>query len=965
MLLPVIERFAELGWQPFVDPGETYELFSVSGIFKRANVETKELALPAPSGSPHLAQRNALFDVCLSSGLAHLIVSYIRAAEPATTGSDTVVGKKYVLTEPIAVQQWVRRRVEALEKLVHADASAFSSSGGHARESLDQVIRELSGLRAVSMTLVERLKETSRQIAANTRSLRLLSSSSSQPEELLKQTELAHLTTEGIQNLLEMLYRIQVATMTCQCLEWFREHDISLDGTQYQEFYYQARTSRSSLRQSFEGSYQATFSSISNSDIEYPSLLIELVMQNANVLHQMSLPPSTVSELIKLLHASSVQEDIANFYSDEVEKEPLEGYFRVQSALLLYFVLDLAYLSLTAKVKSEEAWTGWDLVQQMTDVADSFAAQMGVRDDMKTTLLAIWLIENAVNVHLTAEDEVAPVYFGAVTRLLESSATHLQKKSGLEADLIVYMVETLVHRGESSFAWKIWTAFELDLASLPSVATEYAVMVNLELGAWERALSLLRAQGRLDLLPLLFKWLARSGHMKELVQSTTLTATEETQFDQFMMSDRATGEHVLQDAEIRKADLLVMYYVLRNQFDRAWAVHHEHLALIRESTAGDMQIAQAVLTRSSFRIRTALLQNMRVEPTDRPSSYNFKRNVKSARRTDADVLMLPGSTDQPMSHLRGDQDDEMADVSSPKPPATPQTSKSDTGSVPATPAVSSLEYSPGIYSSRSSQPRSNSGSGKKQQNDSFSSVAATPTDQSTALRNSVPIGSIDSSPGSNARVPAAFRRQPVEASLPGRKAAQTLNFSPSPVAEKDAAPGSSGKTKSPQLGEHQQIVTPPVRSRFNASFSSVPAQASPSSNASTDDLALRVRRESIDATPVNVQVGTRESTDNAADAAATSAIAATASTAAQEAPTGFATPKRFQFVREAPQTDSRLFATKNQDDERSPASQELDTMELEAIDEEFSTPSASSRRKEPSSVPTRRNPRRQSRNPRY
>lgn len=76
------------------------------------------------------------------------------------------------------------------------------------------------------------------------------------------------------------------------------------------------------------------------------------------------------------------------------------------------------------------------------------------------------------------------------------------------------------------------------------------------------------------------------------------------------------------------------------------------------------------------------------------------------------------------------------------------------------------------------------------------------------------------------------------------------------------------------------------------------------------------------------------------------------------------TPKRYQFVRE-PSSDSRLEAAHSDSDyPMSPATEELEgMMELERIDEEFSTPISRSRgrRKEPASAPVRRNPRRSTR----
>jgi hypothetical protein len=774
----------------------------------------------ADAAQQQIAQRHALFDVCLGSGLAHLIVAYVCASESDTSSSSSVNhdGKRYVLKEPVAVQQWLRRRVDGLEKTVHADVSALAHArdgldatsaastptdhhhhnrmhrkGTHKTSDVESFMRELSGLRAVAMALVERLQESAHQLEANALALRSLppSMASQRREDLLQQTELARLTNEGIQQLLELLFRAQAATLTCQCLLWFKEHHVVFDADQYHEFYYQARSARASLRQSFEGSYDVVLSSVSNSDIAFPSLLIEMVHQNASVADQLSLPPGGVSDLFSLLQAPVVPAEMVQSFAREIRLAPVESFFRVQTALLLYFALDLAYVSLTQRPSHQHhAWMGQELVDHFVDIAASFAAQLGVPDDMAATLLAIWLIENAVNIKLSSNEEVGPIYQGAVTRLLESSAMHLQHKgAGLEPELILYMVETLVHRGESSIAWKIWTAFDMNLAKLPPVATEYAVMVNLELTAWERALSLLREQRRLDLLPLVLKWLVKNNRMKELVHYATLTAQEEELFDEFMMGGRVLGEDVLLEMSIRKADLLVMYYVLRNHFDRAWAVHHEHLAQIRESTSGHTSVAHAVLHQQSFRIRTALLQTMKPEPTLQAPTYNFKRSMQVTRPVDTDVMMIGSSSNLPLLQLpemSASEDERMSDeftmassMPLPLPPPAPadstplrrrETSVSD-ASPASSPAPTSFTYSPGIFSSRSSQPRSGSSS--------LVGEATPAATQSTSRRN-VLIGSIDSSPVTASSSTGPLRRHSDDASS-AKRVAQTLNFGLSPV----------------------------------------------------------------------------------------------------------------------------------------------------------------------------------------
>ena len=75
-------------------------------------------------------------------------------------------------------------------------------------------------------------------------------------------------------------------------------------------------------------------------------------------------------------------------------------------------------------------------------------------------------------------------------------------------------------------------------------------------------------------------------------------------------------------------------------------------------------------------------------------------------------------------------------------------------------------------------------------------------------------------------------------------------------------------------------------------------------------------------------------------------------------------PQRYQFVRE-PLADARFEVVHSDSDyPMSPATEELEgMMELERIEEEFSTPISRSRgrRKEPASAPVRRNPRRATR----
>ncbi|KAF4321775.1 hypothetical protein BBO99_00000665 [Phytophthora kernoviae] len=553
----VFERFAEFGWQPFVEPAETYEFFSVSGIFRRANVDASLDVVQ--TGAQRLVQRNALFDVCLKSGLAHLVVAYIRAEEPRELQAEGGFAgvKNYVLKEPIAVQQWARRRLEGIEQAVNEMVTEQQFSGRESprdpkAEAMEEEIRQLNGLRMILIALTERLKEGSREAAYRSHG----------EGDAVDETELLRLTTDGIQNLLQLLARTQSVSCACNCMLWLEENGVSVDSEIYNAFYSQARTLRVTFREQFEDIYGSNFSSVSG--LKDPMLLIEHVMKSAGVsLEDLggSCPPTQLGQLLELLRTPNIQNDIVQFYGEEIDREPIEGYYRVQVALLLYFCLDRAYLS----VWKEHAHSGVRIAKKMRSLADSLAAQLNVRDDMKLTLLALWLVENAVVVKTSGDDQVAALYESAISLLQQSSAMHLHQKYDLEANLILHVLETLVHRGESLVAWKVWNTFGVDLTQSPPAATEFIVVISLELDLWERALSLIRSQKRSDLLGLLFNWLMKSHRLKELVQGATLVPAEETIFHSYMMeSNVITDEDVLRDDNIKRVDFLVMYYILRN-----------------------------------------------------------------------------------------------------------------------------------------------------------------------------------------------------------------------------------------------------------------------------------------------------------------------------------------------------------------------------------------------------------------
>jgi hypothetical protein len=789
----VFERFAEFGWQPFVEPAETFEFFTVSGVFRRVNVDASQHA--GQPGAQILLQRSALFEVCLKSGLAHLVVAYIRAEEAQALQPDGAFAgvKNYVLKEPIAVQQWARRRLETIEQDVNELVADQQFSGRESprsakTEAVDEELRQLNGLRMILIALTERLKEGSRQAAVS-------SSGVDADGNVLDETELTRLTTAGIQNLLQLLARTQSVSSACICMLWLQENGVAADSEMYTAFYGQARSLRVTYREQFEEIYGSKLSSVSG--LKEPMLFIEHVMKSAGVsLKDLggSCPPTQLGQLLELLRTSSIQEDVVQFYGDEVDREPIEGFFRVQVALLLYFCLDRAYLS----VWKQHTQSGARIANKMRSLADSLAAQLNVRDDMKLTLLALWLVENAVVVKTSGDDQVSAIYENAIGLLQQSSAMHLHQKYDLEADLILHLLETLVHRGESLVAWKVWNTFGVELEQSPPAATELVVVISLELDLWERALSLMLSQTRPDLLGLLFNWLMKSHRLKELVQGVTLLPAEEKLFHTYMMeSNIIEDEDILRDESIKRVDFLVMYYILRNKYEQAWDVHHEHLAMIREMSRGDTEIAMAALNQPSLRIRASLLANMCAEPPAKSYPHRSRNSSGDRRRHHATKPAL--LENEAMEDVSDDEPSTPSPSapagSSPKEIHTEEKEVTSNGSAFVSAQADHLthfqdmseagefDYSPGIFSGRQ---------GSSVTTRSIESPAPFVTGQKTptsaggkgkgkARAGDVSIGSIDSSPDSALHT--LTRPKPVVTSSTSSRgiARQALNFDSSPA----------------------------------------------------------------------------------------------------------------------------------------------------------------------------------------
>ncbi|CAI5719210.1 unnamed protein product [Peronospora destructor] len=958
MLLPVFERFAELGWQPFVDPAETFEFFSVSGVFHRANVNTT--LHTGQSNAHNLVQRSALFDLCLKSGLAHLVVAYIRAEEPQSQPEDAYTGvKNYVLKEPIAVQQWFSGR---------------ESPRTPKTEVVEEELRHLNGLRIILIALMERLKEGSRRAAYRYNNADV-------EGNMVDETELIRLTTAGIQNLLQLLSRTQSAACACNCMLWLNENEVVANSEMYDAFYSKARSLRVTYREQFEEVYGSKLSLING--LKEPMLLIEHVMKSAGIpLEDLegSCPPTQLRQLFGLLKASSIQENVVHYYGDEVDREPIEGYFRVQVALLLYFCLDRAYLS----VWKQHTQSGARIANKMRSLADSLAAQLNVRDDMKLTLLALWLVENAVVVKTSGEDQVAAIYENAIGFLQQSSALHLHQKYDLEADLILRLLETLVHRGESLVAWKVWNTFGVKLEQSPSAATELVVVVSLELELWERALSLIRRQKRPDLLGLLFNWLMKSHRLKELVQGVTLLPAEEKLFHVYMMESHViTDEDVLRDDNIKRVDFLVMYYILRNKYEQAWDVHHEHLAMIRAMSGGDTEIAMAALNQPSLRIRAALLSNMCPEP---PSKSYLQRNRNVNTRIEG--RQRRHSTKPALLENEEMEDTSDPDILAPAPFA-PMESRSievctEEKQVASTRRAlvcakteqmahlqeivetGEFNYSPGIFSSRqgSSVPILSTEPPTPLTTDKMTATPMRGRGKGKMSADGTSAEPLDSSQNSPLHTLTKLNSVVTPSTGPRGIARQALNFGQS-SAMHSSAPSTPLQPLVSPFGDRRPVGPASIRTKINPTiaYTSLPPPVSKAAG-STNDFTLKPhnnKNTTDDISPADARSPATVVTDVPENRTMQESSTPPPDS---DSPAIMETTKRYQFVRE-PLTDPHFeVAHSDSDYPMSPATEELEgMMELERIEEEFSTPISRSRgrRKEPASAPVRRNPRRSTR----
>ncbi|CAK4082125.1 unnamed protein product [Aphanomyces euteiches] len=135
MALPILETFAEHGYHLFHTPEAVYADFRAAGIFRRSGIDVA-------SHASRLLQREALFDVALSNGMSSIIAIYVLAKDDKDT---------FLLQEPVAVQTWVKTRLERAKAnvLEHLDSTT----------KLHGSVRHLRGMKQVIQALLERLEQ--------------------------------------------------------------------------------------------------------------------------------------------------------------------------------------------------------------------------------------------------------------------------------------------------------------------------------------------------------------------------------------------------------------------------------------------------------------------------------------------------------------------------------------------------------------------------------------------------------------------------------------------------------------------------------------------------------------------------------------------------------------------------------------------------------------------------------------
>nr|CCA24188.1 conserved hypothetical protein [Albugo laibachii Nc14]CCA26554.1 conserved hypothetical protein [Albugo laibachii Nc14] len=612
MLLPVLEHFGELGWQPFAEPAETYEFFMTSGLFKRARL-TEQESTKTLDNIPVLVQRNTLFEICVCAGLGSLVAAYILAEENGFECSPfgrNLGHKIYVLKEPIAAKQWVRRCVEKLERNLEQIISEFdecclqrieceSLKIADDIETLQSDIRQSNGLRLILLALLDRF----------------YSATHSTLDGMDEETELAELTSAGTEELLKLLYRTQAISYKSQYVSWLLENNnYLLTENEYTMHYKNVLSHRAAFVRQFHERHGPAHSELLG-ELEQ-QLMIETVMKNAGIqpysVFAEGSPPLKVETLLQVLHRTEPVDQFMEQYIYEMRHEPVESYFDVSVAFLFYFGLDRTWICSFSRQQRLELD---DFLCKFRQLGDSLASILGLREDMKLTLLAIWLIENS-SILYGDESLINGFYHYAVPLLAQASAMHLQSADDLEDSAMIHVVQTLLQRGVAPLAWKVWHFFGLNDTNTDA-KSESAILLALEMNQWEQALMLMRRGKRQDMLEVILSWMERNDDLKLFVQRMSLTKEEEKLFHRFMLQGfNSNSQNVISERIPKRVDLVIMYHILRHQYEMAWMIHHGQIDCIRQFTQGESSEASLLLDCEAIRTRTALLKCSSPEPVD-------------------------------------------------------------------------------------------------------------------------------------------------------------------------------------------------------------------------------------------------------------------------------------------------------------------------------------------------------------
>uniref|UniRef100_M4BA41 Uncharacterized protein n=1 Tax=Hyaloperonospora arabidopsidis (strain Emoy2) TaxID=559515 RepID=M4BA41_HYAAE len=401
---------------------------------------------------------------------------------------------------------------------------------------------------------------------------------------------------------------------------------------------------------------------------------------------------------------------------------------------------------------------------------------------------------------------------------------------------------------------------------------------------------------------------------------------------------------------------------------------------------GDTEIAMATLNQPSLRVRAALLSNMCAEP---PSESSLHQNIDFSAQ-------MEGRRRQHFTKSALFESDAMEDVSDPDTPASATSASMDScstevrldekrvasaGAFVSAPTGHSthseemveageVDYFPGMFSSR--QPTGTPTRSVKASSplviDEKTSTRSKDKGREKTTFGDISVESIDSSTDVLLNLLTMPNPRTTDPTGSRDVGGQATNFGSSP-AEASSAPSTPLQPFVSSFGDRRPLGTPPVRSKIHPTFAFTSLTPPvPNVAGSTDDFSLKPHY--IDRMNSNSFPGETQDHAMVTVNARGNRTAQQTSTAAPSTPDSDAimeTPERYQFVREL-STSSRIEVARRESEYiTSRATKEqvegVMEMELERVDDEFSTPVSrpKGQRKQPASVPVRRNPRRSTR----